>query len=120
MMESPQVLDCLPNTPGIIHFDVAEPLSRRAGIKRDNRYTGALHLFDQTGFHFRGHDRDTFDLAVEKAIDTQLRAFRAVFGIGNDNFIVVLYGHALEGFHEVGKEWIRYVGDNESEDMTFA
>ena len=110
----------LPNAAGIVHFDIAEFPSRRAGIKRHDWYTGTLHLLDQTRFHLRGHNRNTLHFAVEEAVDTQLRAFRAVLGIGDDYFIMALDGNSFEGFDQVWKEGIRNVGDDESENVTLA
>src|SRR3984957_20115187 len=120
VMESNQVLDRLTNAPGIVHSNVAEFLPRSPGIKRDDGYTGALHLFDQPLFHFRSHDRDALNLAVEKAMDTQFGAFRTVLGISDYNFIVALDRDVLEGLDKVGKERISNVGDDESENMALA
>src|ERR1700730_4951780 len=119
-MESNQVLDCLAYPAGIVDFDIAEFLSRSTGIKGDDRHTSALHLFDQTGFHFRGHNRDALYLAVEETVDTQVCALRAVFGVSDDHFIVMLNGDGFEGLYKVRKKRISNVGDDESEDMTLA
>ena len=118
VMEADQVLDGLSNPAGIVQLNVAEFASGHASVERDDRNTGALDLFDETGFHFRGHDRDPFNLAVKESRNAKLGAFRAVLGVRNDDFVVPFDGDGFEGFHEVGEEGVGNVGDDEPEDMT--
>ena len=89
-------------------------------VEKDDGDTAAAEHPDEVRIHFRRHDGHAIDLALEHAPDTHFHTLGAIVGVGNEHFVAVLHGNALETFHQFREERVLNVGDDHAVDVALA
>src|SRR5947209_907200 len=115
-----EVLESFSNAASIVDHDVAHAVGGGASIEHDERYSGATDFFDKIRAHLGGHDGKSIYLALKQAVHTLSCPFGIVFGVAEDHLVLFVDCDCFEGFHQIGKKWIRNVGDDEREKLAFA
>jgi hypothetical protein len=120
MTERGKVLDSLANPFGIIHLENVNVGKVRCSIHENQRKFALDEFLDQVLFDAEGHDGDTIHVALEQAAHQAFGAGWIVIGGADQDFIALRHGQIFEFLHELGKEGVGDLGDDEPQHFASA
>src|SRR6476661_5833976 len=106
------MVDSLGDSVLIVDLDIADARQGRPNIDKDQRYLAETQTVEKRLLHAERENRNPLDAALQHAANRRFHAFGIVNGRGQQNFIAVCNGSIFESLDDLGKEWIRDLGNN--------
>ena len=114
MIQRKKMLQCLVNTLGVVDTNVGRVGAGLAGIHKYCGDVPASQFGNQTWVGLRRHDCYAVHLALHHPPYATRHALGVVVRVSDDYFLAALHRLVLEALHQLRKERIGDVGDDQS------